>query len=50
MDKMDEIADPEKWANEISRLYTEMGEDKTMKKLRDKVKEKGLDIAGIIID
>ncbi len=37
MDEIVEIADPEKRANELTRFYTEMGEDKSMKKLRDKV-------------
>ena len=50
MDEVVETADPEKRANEMAILYEEMSEDKSMKKLRDKVKEKGLDVAGLVLD
>jgi len=50
MDEVVETADPEKRAHEMAILYEEMSEDKSMKKLRDKVKEKGLDVAGLVFD
>ncbi len=50
MDEVSEIVDPQKRADELARLYNEMSEDESMKKLRDKIKEKGGDIAGIVLD
>lgn len=50
MDEVTEIVDPQKRADELARLYNEMSEDESMKKLRDKIKEKGGDIAGIVLD
>jgi len=50
MDEVVEIADPDRKANEIARLYDEMSEDESMKKLRDKVLEKGGNIIGLILE
>lgn len=50
MDEVVEIADPERKANELARLYDEMREDKSMNKLLNKVMEKGEDIAGLVLE
>lgn len=50
MDEVVEIADPERKASELSRLYDEMREDKSMNKLLNKVMEKGEDIAVVVLD
>lgn len=50
MEEVTGIADSEKQAEELARLYNEMSEDESMKKLRDKVIEKGGDITRLVLD
>lgn len=48
--ELDRISDPDQQAEAWARLYNEMGEDKSMKKLRDKVFEKSGDIGRLVLE
>jgi len=50
MKEVEEIIDPVTKAEEMARLYNEMGDDKSMKKLRDKVIEKSGNFASLILE
>ncbi len=48
--ELDQISDPDQQAEAWARLYNEMGEDKSMRKLRDKVFEKSSKLGMMVLD
>jgi len=50
VDALDRIADPDQQAEAWAKLYNDMGEDKSMAKLRDKVFEKSGELGRLVLE
>lgn len=50
VDELDRIADPDQQAEAWAKLYNDMGEDKSMAKLRDKVFEKSGEVGRLVLE